>query len=397
MNLEELKELSNEIIKKGIRIKDKEHLKALYQNNNYNNSFKELNEILNEFENNENQKLTKGEIKHFKHLYTFAFYIGFFNINSEQDINELPKITEPNSYKYLKGGLMLYFKDKMKIKYNYSKITPYNNRYSFVADLNPQPFLIHYSLINLLEWVYLYDEKFFNNLLFSEKHNQIFFSTLKERMIKAFKINPEYVDLKCKDNIKLYGLFNYLLYPYANVGNLKLKKEEFTIWKFNMNLINEINPEKLIKIIIDYIKYKETRIIPLELLDIVENNLEQFYKEYDKVGILNINEINQLYSIKHWSFLSKTRLFELILKKLKLKFSEEYITINENNWENFLNNLDNNEIKKILKLLKEMKNDLKYVSELDKEIRFKKFIIDIGKYDKINKLIRICDDKLSSY
>ena len=127
MNLEELKELSNKIIKNGIAIKDKEYLKELYRNDNYDILFNELNEILNEFEIIENERLKKREIKHFKQRYAFAFYIGFFNINSEQHIDELPDITKPDSYKYLKGGLMLYFKDKIKIKYNYSKVTPYNN------------------------------------------------------------------------------------------------------------------------------------------------------------------------------------------------------------------------------------------------------------------------------
>ena len=56
-------------------------------------------------------------------------------------------------------------------------------------------------------------------------------------------------------------------------------------------------------------------------------------------------------------------------------------------------NLDINEIKKILKLLKEMKKNLKYTSELDKEIRFKKYLIDIQKYDKFKELINICNDK----
>ena len=62
MNLEELKELTDKIIKNGIGIKDKEYLKELYQNNNYNKLFKELNEILNEFEIIENERLNKREI-----------------------------------------------------------------------------------------------------------------------------------------------------------------------------------------------------------------------------------------------------------------------------------------------------------------------------------------------
>lgn len=386
MNFEELKELTDKIIKNGIEITDKEYLKELYQNNDYNIIFNELNEIL-----------INCETPHLKLCYTFAYYIGFFNINSKQNIYELPKIIELESYNYLKGGLMLYFKDEMKIKYNYEKATPYYNKYSFVANWYPRPFSTHYSLINLLNWIYLYDEKLFNKLIFSEKHNHIFLSTLKGRIIRNFKINPKYINWKCNDDIKLYGLFNYLLYPYANVGNLNLKKEEFNIWRYNIKLINRMDTEILIKIIIDYIKYKETKIIPLELLDIVKDNLKHFYKEYDEVKILNINEIHQLYSIKHWSFLSKSKLFELILKKLKLKLSEEHITINEKDWKKFLDNLDIDEINKILRLLKEMRDNLNYISELDKEIRFKKYLIDIRKYYKINELISICNEELAVY
>ena len=238
----------------------------------------------------------------------------------------------------------------------------------------------------------MYDEKHFNNLIFSEEHNQIFLSTLKRRIIRNFKINPKYINWKCNEDIKLYGLFNYLLYPYTDIGNLNFKKEEFNIWRYNIKLINRMDDEKLIKIIIDYIKYQETKIIPLELLETVKDNLEQFYKEYDEVKILNINELYQLYSIKHWSFLSKSRLFKSILKKLKFKLGEEHITINESDWKKFLSNLDINEIKKTLKLLEELKNNLKFTSELDKEIRFKKYLIDIRKYNKINELISICKD-----
>ena len=36
--------------------------------------------------------------------------------------------------------------------------------------------------------------------------------------------------------------------------------------------------------------------------------------------------------------------------------------------------------------MEELKNNLKYTSELDKEIRFKKYLIDTQKYDKINEL-----------
>lgn len=62
MNLEELKKLTDKIIKNGIAIKDKEYLKGLYQNDDYDNLFNELNEILNEFEIIENERLKKEKL-----------------------------------------------------------------------------------------------------------------------------------------------------------------------------------------------------------------------------------------------------------------------------------------------------------------------------------------------
>jgi len=45
--------------------------------------------------------------------------------------------------------------------------------------------------------------------------------------------------------------------------------------------------------------------------------------------------------------------------------------------------------------LEESKNNLTYTSELDKEIRFKKYLIDTQKYDKINELINICNENIN--
>lgn len=56
--------------------------------------------------------------------------------------------------------------------------------------------------------------------------------------------------------------------------------------------------------------------------------------------------------------------------------------------------MDINETMKIRTLLEESKNNLTYISELDKEIRFKKYLIDSRKYDKINELINICNEKM---
>ena len=384
MNFEELNELTDKIIKNGIEIKDKKYLKQLYENNDYDMLFNELDEIL-----------INCESPRLKLCYTFGFYIGFFNINSKKVINELPDITELNSYNLLKGGLMLYFKDEMKIKYNYPKVTPYSNKYSFVAKWYPIPFSVHNSLTTLLKWIYKYDEKQFYQLIFSEKHNYIFLSIMKGSIIKNFNIKSKHINWNSQDDIKLYGLFNYLMVPCTNIENIRLKDEELNIWNCNKKFIPKINHSKIIKIIMDYIRFKETKIVPAELFEIVKDNLEQFYKEYDDLKNLNINEIKHLYLIKQCSFLAESRLFEMILKKIKLKLSEDYITINEYDWKDFIYNLDSAETMKILNLLEESKNNLTYTSELDKEIRFKKYLIDTQKYDKINELINICNENIN--
>ena len=65
MNFEELKELTDKIIKNGIEITDKEYLKELYQNNDYNIIFNELNEIL-----------INCETPHLKLCYTLLYIRG---------------------------------------------------------------------------------------------------------------------------------------------------------------------------------------------------------------------------------------------------------------------------------------------------------------------------------
>ena len=65
-------------------------------------------------------------------------------------------------------------------------------------------------------------------------------------------------------------------------------------------------------------------------------------------------------------------------------FGDENDTEKLNNEKN--SNLDIDEINKILRLLKKMRDNLNYISELDKEIRFNKYLIDIRKYNKTNEL-----------
>lgn len=98
--------------------------------------------------------------------------------------------------------------------------------------------------------------------------------------------------------------------PCTHSDNFSLNEEELNIWNFNKTLIPKINHSNIIKIILDYIRFKETEIVLIELLEIVKDNIERFYKEYDELKILNINELNHLYLIKQGSFLSDSRLFK---------------------------------------------------------------------------------------
>lgn len=58
---------------------------------------------------------------------------------------------------------------------------------------------------------------------------------------------------------------------------------------------------------------------------------------------------------------------------------KKYITIDLNDWEVFLSLLNQNELIQIKKLINSLKNDLVYVSELNKEIKYAKYLIDFNK------------------
>ena len=377
MNINELNELSDKIIKNGIDIRNKDYLKKLYETNNFNLEIKKLDELIEECENYE------------KLVYTFAFYIGFFNLNSEINIEELPHINEVQSYGYLRGSLTKYFKDELKLKYNYFPVRPHFNMYSFVARWYPQPFAIHYSLEIILNWIYVHDEKFIYKLLFKEEHNYIFLATLKGRVIKDFKLNEYYVDFNC-EKLKLYGLFHYLMYPYTDeYYNLDLNEKK-EIWKNNSKIINLIDLDELMIMIVDLIKFKETKQIPYEILLKILNNLEKFYEEFEKTNIINIYELTQFCRFNRQLY-SKIKLFRLIIKKLKNLLNRKHIGIDNYGWESFVSTLNFDELTSIRTLLDETKNNITFISELDKELRFEKFLIDTNKYKKIGELENICD------
>lgn len=381
MDLNQLKNLSEHIIKNGIKIADRKYLEELYLEDGLEVMFNKLEELV------------KDCNLYYKQLYTFSFFIGFFNLNSEIDITNLPDIKDLNSYVYLKGALMRYFKDELKIKHNYHSIQPYFNTYSFVANWWPRPFSIHFSLINLLNWIYLYDQTFFFKLFFKEKYNYLFLSLFKGRIVKNFKIKEENIDYRC-ETLKLYALFEYLLFPYDYSNNISLNEEELEIWNYNLSLIKKIDNDNLIQIILDFIRYEKTKKIPSELIDILENNSELCYIKLENMHIPNIRELKRLYALENLSFKSENKFFEILLMKLKYMLTKKFITINNLDWRNFLIELETNEIKEIKDLIFKIKNDLKYICELDKEIRFEMYDLDMKKLSALNELIKICDENL---
>ena len=53
--------------------------------------------------------------------------------------------------------------------------------------------------------------------------------------------------------------------------------------------------------------------------------------------------------------------------------------------------MNSSEIKQVRKLIINTKNNLKYVSELDKEIRYAKYLIDNAKSEKFDELLEECE------
>lgn len=376
MELEDLEKIIDKIMIEGLEISESSFLNELYK----------ISEI--ELEEEKFETIIKDFRKKDKMKYTFAFYIGFLNRDIE-NINDLPNITKLKSYSNLKGYLMQYFKGHLNINYKYFPVTPYHNYYSFIKEWWPIPFSIPQPLILLLNWIYKYDKKYFFKLMFNEKHNYLFISLLKGKIINNLKINND-IDFNFDDDLKMYALFNYLIEPFTNENSRF--KSDVEMWHHNFNILKRIELPLLIRIILDYIKSPKSKKILIDVANILKDNYDIFYSIFNDLEIKNLRELSQLFNVLHeLEIIPKDELLRITLNKLKNKFSNKFITIDMNDWKIFLSLLNSSEINKVEKLINDSKNNLKYISELDKEVRYEKYLIDIKKSEKFDELLAECN------
>ena len=88
MNLNDLNKLKIKIAEDDIDIKDTDFLHELYNLDNIDSLFEELDLLIN-------------QIDYHKTEYTLIWYVGFFNIINYEDISNLPNINKLNSYNFL--------------------------------------------------------------------------------------------------------------------------------------------------------------------------------------------------------------------------------------------------------------------------------------------------------
>ena len=375
MELEDLEIIIDKIMIDGLEITESSFLNEIYQTSEF------------EVEEEKFKTIIKDCREKDKMKYAFAFYIGFLNMNI--NVNDLPNITNLKSYSNLKGYLIRYFKGHLNINYKYSPVIPYHNYYSFIKEWWPIPFSIPQPLILLLNWIYKYDKEYFFKLMFNEKHNYLFISLLKGRIINNLKINED-IDLNCNDDLKMYALFNYLIEPFISKNSQF--KSDVKMWHYNFNILKRIELPVLIRIILDYIKSPKSSEILIDVANILKDNYDTFYRIFNDLEIKNIRELSQLFKVLHeLEIIPKDELLSISLNKLENKFMDKFITIDLNDWKIFLSLLNSSEINQVKKLITDSKNNLKYISELDKEIRYDKYLIDIKKSEKLDELLDACE------
>lgn len=378
MNLDELNIIYEKIRLDGLEIKESDFLNEIFKSSNFKLYDGKLINLIKDIRLKDKPK------------YAFALYIGF--LNTPIEIENLPDIAKLKSYSYLKGSLNQYFKGHLNINYKYSTVSPYHNYYSFIVEWWPYPFSIPRPIILLLNWIYEYDKSYFFKLIFSEKQNYLFISLFKGKIIRDLKLKEEYIDFKCDDELKFYTLFNYLTEPFIDNGNGRFSKD-IEMWKFNYEILQKIELNLLVKIILDYIKSPETTEILIDVANILKDNFDIFYKTFEELNIKNIRELSKLFDILYkLEVIPRNDLLNICLNKLKTKFMEKYITVNLDDWKIFLGLLTIPEINEVKNLIDNMKTGLIYISELDKQIRHEKYLIDIKKSEKFYELLIACEE-----
>ncbi len=377
MNLNDLNKLKIKIAEDDIDIKDTDFLHELYNLDNIDSLFEELDLLIN-------------QIDYHKTEYTLIWYVGFFNIINYEDISNLPNINKLNSYNFLKGGLIKYFKGHFHLTNYTMEIKPYRNYYSYIDHFVIRPFKYR-AITNLLNWIYIYDKKFFFELHYFDKSNFYFLKLFKLHEIENFEIEEKYVDFKSDDELKNYILFYYIVTEYIAIIDKDLPNDIITKIESDFRLIEKIEVNMLIQIILDYIRYSETKKIPCSFLETIEENEEIFFEIFKSLEIYNLNELSSLIEPLKEIHINQDKLFPLMIKKLEKLLTKKYIHIKNYEWEHFLKLIPQNYVSIIINLLERLIRDLTYISELDREIRYEKYLIEEKKGKQLKELKEICE------
>lgn len=369
MDKNDLNIIANKIASEGIEIKNKDSLKDIYNLNDLKSSFNEFDILIN-------------EVKYKKQEVTLIFYLGLFNLIDFTEIKSW-NIKKLDSYPLLKGGLIKYFLGHLTITYKSPEISFNRNYFSFIDQWYSYKLHPMKPLFSLLNWIYRDDKKFFFDLFFKDKSNYLFITLVHGGIIEDFKFDEKYIQFGCEDEIKLYAIFYYFINPYHYLQNYDVEN-----FKSNLDIIMKIPLNFLMKIVLDYIRSEHVKIIPIEFVNMINENDTLFYETFNCMKLNNIRELQSfLFLLDYGSVHFQDIMFKFILKKIESLLSRQFIFVEIDDLKLIYESLSKEQISEVILLLIKIKENLVFVSEFDLQIRYKKYLIDIRKYNQLNDLI----------
>lgn len=369
MDKNDLNIIANKIASEGIEIKNKDSLKDIYNLNDLKSSFDEFDILINEV------KFKKQEV-------TLIFYLGLFNLIDFTEIKSW-NIKKLDSYPLLKGGLIKYFLGHITITYKSPEISFNRNYFTFIDQWYSYKLHPMKPLFSLLNWIYRDDKEFFFDLFFKDKTNYLFITLIHGGIIEDFKFDEKYIQFGCEDEIKLYAIFYYFINPYHYLQNYD--DENF---KSNLDIIMKIPLNFLMKIVLDYIRSEHVKIVPIEFVNMINENDTLFYETFNCMKLNNIRELQSfLFLLDYDSVHFQDIMFKFILKKFESLLSRQFIFVEIDDLKLIYESLSKEQISEVILLLIKIKENLVFVPEFDLQIRYKKYLIDIRKYNQLNDLI----------
>ena len=369
MDKNDLNIIANKIASEGIEIKNKDSLKDIYNLNDLKSSFNEFDILIN-------------EVKYKKQEVTLIFFLGLFNLIDFTEIKSW-NIKKLDSYPLLKGGLIKYFLGHLTITYKSPEISFNRNYFSFIDQWYSYKLHPMKPLFSLLNWIYRDDKKFFFDLFFKDKSNYLFITLVHGGIVEDFKFDEKYIQFGCEDEIKLYAIFYYFINPYHYLQNYDVEN-----FKSNLDIIMKIPLNFLMKIVLDYIRSEHVKIIPIEFVNMINENDTLFYETFNCMKLNNIRELQSfLFLLDYGSVHFQDIMFKFILKKIESLLSRQFIFVEIDDLKLIYESLSKEQISEVILLLIKIKENLVFVSEFDLQIRYKKYLIDIRKYNQLNDLI----------